>query len=235
MTGGAAPERWECSPDAVEGPGAAAGLVGYAAALGVRLEARPGGRLWADRQDLLPTALRDDLAAHRPAVVAWLAERQHVQVPPQDAPPLDVQRNRPGAGCLSAVADIPPDTVFTLPGVPPEWCRDVTLLASRPAPDTIQPRRWAILAATSARLLRNDGAALHGARWDAVALFGLHPTAPMTHPPGWCLAWLLGEHGEVLDVAADAVGLCRQPDGARLVCRRRAGLPPAGIVPAWEL
>ena len=235
MSGGAAPERWEHSPDAVGGLGAAAGLVGNAAALGVHLEARLGGRLWADRLDLLPTALRASLAAHRPAVVAWLAERQHVQASPQGAAPLDAQRTSLRAGRLSTVADIPPDTVLTFPGVPPEWCRDVALLASRPPPVTIQPRRWAILAATSVRLLRDDGAALHGAKWDAVALFGLHPTAPMTYPPGWCLAWLLGEHGEVLDVAADAVGLRRQPDGARLVCRRRAGLPLPGMVPAWEL
>ena len=118
-----------------------------------------------------------------------------------------------------------------LPGVPPEWCRGVGLLETRPAPDTIKPARWAILAATSARLLRDYGAALHGAKWDAVALFGLHPAAPMMFPPGWVLAWLLEEHGEVLD----AVEMRRQPDGARLVRRRGPGLPPAGIVPAWKL
>lgn len=104
-----------------------------------------------------------------------------------------------------------------------------------PVPDSIMPARWAVLVAICVRLLRDHGAALHGARWDAVALFGLHPIAPTTFPPGWGLAWLLGEHGAVLDVAPDRVGLCRQPDGSRLVCRRRTGLPPAGIVPAWML
>ena len=69
-------------------------------------------------------------------------------------------RTSPRAGGLSAVADAPPDTVPTLPGVPPEWCRGVALLASRPAPDAIHPRRRAILAATSAELLRDHGAVL---------------------------------------------------------------------------
>ncbi len=77
-----------------------------------------------------------------------------------------------------------------LPGVPSDWCDGVARLATMAAPDTITPARWAILATTSAWLPRDHGVGLHGARWDAVALFGLHPTAPMTHPPGWCLARL---------------------------------------------
>ena len=132
------------------------------------------------------------------------------------------------------MADAALDTVPTLPGVPPEWCRGVALLASRPTPDTIQPRRWAILAATPAGLLRDHGAALHGTGWDAVAVFGLqHPPRPC--PTRLDVAWLLGARGEVLDVAPDIVGMRRQPDGARLVCRRRAGLPPSSVVPAWDL
>ena len=108
------------------------------------MEARPGGRLWADRPDLLRTALRDSLAAQRPAVVAWLAEwPTMVDVPP--------------ARACAALAP-------AHPGVPLDWCRGVALLATRTAPPTILPRRWAVLAATSARLLRGHGAALHGAR-----------------------------------------------------------------------
>ena len=125
--------------------------------------------------------------------------------------------------------------VPALPGVPAVWCEGVARLAAMPAPDTITAARWGVLAVTSARLLRGHGAALHGARWDALDLFGLHPTAPMRYPPGWSLAWLLGDQGEVLDIAPDAVGLRRQPDGARLVLLRRLGPPSAGIVPARAL
>jgi len=196
-------------------------LVSEAAALGVRLEARPGGRLWADRPGLLPTALRDSLAAHRPAVVALLAEQ---------AAPLSTPR----AGGSVMASDAPPPAPV-LPDVPLDWCEGVALLAARPAPDTIHPRRWAVLATTSAWLLREHGAALHGARWDTIALFGLHPTAPMTYPPGWGVAWLLGEHGAVLDVAPDAVGMRRAPDGARLAYRRPGALARASLATAWLL
>ena len=122
-----------------------------------------------------------------------------------------------------------------MPGVPRAWCEGVALLAALPAPDTITPARWAVLAATSVRLLRDHGAALHGARWDAVALFGLHRTAPMTHPPGWGLAWLLGDHGEVLDVAPDVIGMRRGPVGARLAVPRTYNAARADTVPAWSI
>ena len=215
MTGRATPERLERSERSlhiVGVPGGAAGLLDQAAALGVRLEARPGGRLWADRPDLLPTALRDSLAAQRPAVLAQLSERL-AKV----------------GGPLAARAGFVP----TLAGVPLDWCEGVALLAIRTAPPTILPRRWAVLAATSARLLQDHGAALHGARWDALDVFGLDTTAPATNPPGWGLAWLLGEHGEVLDVAPDVIGMRWKPDGARLGFYRRQR--PAGVVLAWLL
>jgi len=135
------------------------------------LEARPGGRLWADWPTLLPGEVRAGLALRRAAVLA--------------------------------------------------------LLATLPAPPTIPPRRWAVLAATSARLLRDHGAALHGAGWDALHLFGLDATALATNSPGWGLAWLLGEHGEVLDVAPEAVGMRQGAGGARLAYRA-AGRVGAG-------
>lgn len=71
-----------------------------------------------------------------------------------------------------------------LPGVPPAWREGVALLATLPVPDGIMPRRWAAYTATAARLLHDDGAELHAAGWNALDLFGLHPTAPMTHPAG---------------------------------------------------
>ena len=146
MTGRATPERLERSERSahtVGVPGDAAGLLDQVAALGVRLEARPGGRMWADRPDLLPTALRDSLAAQRPAVLAQLSERL-AKV----------------GGPLAARGGFIP----THSCVPLDWCRGGALLATRTAPPTILPRRWAVLAATSARLLRGHGAALHGAR-----------------------------------------------------------------------
>ena len=222
MTGGNAAERSERSLPTVGGDGAGAGLIARAAAAGVRLEARPGGRLWADRPDLLPPDLRDSLAAHRPGVVALLAE-------PAAASPGPRME-----GC-GRVADAPPPAAASLPGVPLGWCEGVTRLATMPTPDSIAPARWAVLAVTSARLLRDHGAALHGAGWGVLDVFGLHHAAPMTHPPAWGLAWLLGERGEVLDIAPDAAGMRREPRGWRLVCVRRTGGPPPGSVPAWKL
>lgn len=111
----------------------------------------------------------------------------------------------------------------TLPGVPLDWCRGVALPAILPAPPTLHPRRWAALAAISARLLRDRGAALHAAGWDTLDLFGLHAAAPAANPPGWGLAWLLGTAGEVLDVSPAVVGMTREADGARLAyCRTQA-------------
>ncbi len=221
MSGGATAERserWERSPPIVGGPGGAAGLVSQAAALGVRLEARQGGRLWADKPDVLPTALRDSLASCRPAVLRLLIEWQSVQATPPTAMP-DAR--------LPALA---------LPGVPPlDWSRGVARLATRPAPPTIPPRRWAVLAATSARLLRDHGAELHAHGWDVLDVFGLHAVAPADHPSGWSLAWLLGAHGAVLDVSPAVVGMTREPDGARLAYRRTQVLARAGCLPVWDL
>ena len=213
-----------------------AGLLAEARALGVRLEAKPGGRLWASRPDLLPSALRDSLAAHRHAVVALLAERHPVQALMRGAPPPDATADRPRAhGGGDHFADHSENPSTTLPGVPPEWCEGVRLLASRPAPQTIPPRRWAALAAACDSLLRDHGAALHGAGWEALDLFGLDAVAPATNPPGWSLAWLLGERGEVLDVSPGVIGMRLHPDGARLGFYRRQGGRWAGIVPAWGL
>lgn len=219
MTGGNAAER---SPRIVGGPGGAPALVCKAAALGVRLEPRPDGRLWADRPNLLPAALRDSLAAHRPAVVALLAEQ------PMQAPPQQAVR----AGGLGVPT---PPPASPLPGVPPDWCRGVARLATLPAAPMIPPRRWAVLAATSVRVLQDHGAALHAAGWGALDLFGLHPTAPMTHPAGWGLAWLLGEHGAVLDVSPTAVGMTREAGVARLALYKLQAPARAGILPAWNL
>ena len=150
--------------------------------------------------------------AHRDGIAALLTARKR-----QTAP-------------LTARVEFP-----AFPGVPLDWCKGVALLVRLPAPDTIPPARWAVLAATAARLLRDHGAALHGAGWSAVELFGLHANAPATYPPGWGLAWLLGEAGSALDVSPDSVGLCLQPDGARLVYRRSCEMARVGMVPAWQL
>jgi len=103
------------------------------------------------------------------------------------------------------------------------------------APDDIPPPRWATLAGSSARLLRNHGAELHEGGWDVLDLFGLHSVAPLTNPTGWGLAWLLGSTGRVLDVSAEVLGMCRDPGGGRMTFRRRERVERAGTVPAWKL
>ena len=113
------------------------------------------------------------------------------------------------------------------------WCEGVTRLAIRWAQPIIAPAGSAALAATSTRLLRDHGAALHGAGWDALDLFGLHRHAPATNPPGWSLAWLLGATGTVLDVSPMVVGMRRGPDGARVTLWQRGEKARAGIMPAW--
>jgi len=143
---------------------------------------------------------------------------------PPDAVLALVHAHRDGLAALLRAA--------SLPGVPVAWSEGVEALATMACPARIEPRRWGELAHTSARLLRDNGSALHAARWTAVELFGLHPRAPSAYPPGWGLAWLLDATGTVLDANEDVVGMCRQPGGARMGFRKR---PQAGAVPAWEL
>ena len=179
-------------------------------------------------------------AAPASPAAALAAVRAYRRTPPPEPPRAprrkqDATADRPrmhGGG--DHFADYSENPSTTLAGVPPEWCEGVRLLASRPAPQTIPPRRWAALAATSTQMLRDHGAALHAARWDGISLFGLHPTAPATNPPGWGLAWLLGEHGEVLDVSPGVIGMRWGPDGAWLAFRRRAS-GRGGAVLAWLL
>ena len=122
-----------------------------------------------------------------------------------------------------------------IPDVPAAWLKGVARMALLAAPDSIPPLRWATLASTSTRLLWDHGAELHRDGWDVLDLFGLHSVAPMVNPTGWGLAWLLGSTGIVLEVAADVIGLCRQPGEFRMGFRRRADLERAGTVPAWAL
>ena len=197
---------------------AAAGLVSQAAAFGVRLETREAGRLWANKPNLLTAELRNSLAAHRPAVIRLLAERQHIRAGPLVATVLNALLTPP-----------------LLPGVPLHWREGVGLLATVPAPSAVPPRRWAALAASAFRLVRDHGAELHTAGWNALDLFGLHSIAPLANPTGWGLAWLLGAAGEVLDVAPEAVGMRHGPGGARLVFHQRRARERSGIRLAWNV
>ena len=117
--------------------------------------------------------------------------------------------------------------------MPDDWRDGVARLATMASPARIEPRRWAAYVATAARLLHEHGPALHAAGWRTLDLFGLHRCAPAAYPPGWGLAWLLGAHGEVLDVAADAVGMRWHPGGARMAFRRRP--VTAGVVAEWSI
>lgn len=122
-----------------------------------------------------------------------------------------------------------------MPGVPLDWIESVAKMATMPTPEGIAPPRWRAFQATAARLLHDHGAQLHAAGWDALDLFGLYGDAPAANTAGQGLAWLLGEHGDVLDLSRETIGLRRYPDGARLTYRRRSAMSRAGTVPAWRL
>ena len=177
---------------------------------GVRVRLRDDGMVALDAAGPPPPAVLTLARAHRDGIAALLRCQTHEPTPaisPTAAPP----------------------------GVPRTWYEGVALLATRPAPLAIPPARWTVYAATAARLLREQGAALHRAGWDELALFGLHAAAPAANPTGWGLAWLLGEAGEVLDVTPEAVGMRNRPNGARLTLRRQQAAGNAGIVAAWTL
>lgn len=184
-------------------------------------------------------------AVTAPAFDPWAAlqSRREAQPPPKAPDPANPRPlDQVGLAGLAGLGEGHPAPAhlhegdpLPLPGVPPEWCQGVAQLATMPAPPTIPPRRWAMLAANAARLLRDHGAELHAAGWDVLDLFGLHAGAPAEHPPGWGLAWLLGASGEVLDVAPDVIGMRRGPDGARLAYRRRSASRRAGLALAWHL
>ena len=158
-----------------------------------------------------------------------------VRLGPDRAVLLDAAQRPPDA--LLALAREHRDGIRALlhagDGVPADWRAGVAALAIMPAPPAIVAGRWRELARTSARLLDDHGAALHAAGWRTLDVFGLHGVAPATYGPGWGLAWLLGARGDVLDVAADAVGMRWHPGGARMAFRRRP--LTAGAVPAWGL
>lgn len=213
MTAGNASERLERSlPIVGHGAGAAA-LVQQAAVVGVRLEAKDDGRLWADAPTRLPPELRDSLTANRAAVWVFIAAAPHD--PHNFGTPLTTPRAR----------------VVSIPVV---WCEGVAKLEAMGVPSGIALHRWRIFQAGAARLLRDHGAALHAAGWDTLDLFGLHSLAPTTNAAGMGLAWLLGDSSVVLDVGPDVVGMRVAPGGARLAFYRRQGTR-AGTVVAWKL
>lgn len=184
---------------------------------------------WDSTRDSSGTGTLKALAA---LVLARDSGRDKGGTAPLPAVPARPLLSKPDGTCLPPAVPVPAQPY---PGVPLAWCRAVALLATMPAPPTIPPPRWAVLTTTAARLLRDHGAELHAAGWTDVDLFGLHATAPAANPAGWGLAWLLGEVGDVLEVASDAVVMRRGPDGARLTYRRRSAMARAGVVPAWRL
>ena len=176
---------------------------------GVRVRLRGDGMVALDAARPPPPAVLTLARTHRDGIAALLRYQAHEPAP-----------------AISPAA-IPP-------GVPIAWYEGVALLAMRPAPMSIAPARWTVLASTSARLLREHGATLHRAGWGTLDLFGLHRIAPTANPTGWGLAWLLGEAGEVLDVTPEAVGMRNRPNGARLTLRRQR-VEHADVVAAWDL
>ena len=119
--------------------------------------------------------------------------------------------------------------------LPSDWCDGVALLATRPAPSIIPARRWAVLAASAARMVRDHGAELHATGWDALDLFGA-ARCRARRQPGWLGAGMAarrgGERAGCFGRCSDHV--CGAGRGARLVCQRRERAR-AGAVLAWEL
>lgn len=184
---------------------------------------------WDSERDKSGTGTLKALAA---LVLARDSGRDKGRIKPVPVVPASPIITQPdGTGAAPAVLP----SVQLLPGVPLAWGEGLALLATLPAPEGITPPRWRMFQDSAARLLRDRGAALHAVGWDVVSLFGLHQCAPATNPPGWGLAWLLGEIGEVLDVSPDAVGVRCGPNGARLAFRHRCGAARAGAVPAWAI
>lgn len=195
-------------------------------AAGVRVRLRDDGSLNLAAVAPPPPAVLALARAHRDGIAALLAEQAQQAacrgfVPIAPATTLPLTPARTGSPFF--------------PGIPPGWCEGVTRLATTPAPPTIQPWRWAVLAATAARLLRDHGAALHAAAWDTLDVWGLHALAPANHPPGWGLAWLLGAHGAVLEVAPAVVSMTCEAGGARLAYRKQHVPARADCLPAWNL
>lgn len=151
-------------------------------------------------------------------------------VPPAPAPALRQITDAPPPACASVLSRTRNGGGLA---VPAEWLDGMERLATMPSPARIVSERWSAFVGAAERVLLNHGVELHTAGWTALDLFGLDDTAPETNPAGWGLAWLLGSHGGVLDVAADAVGMRREPAGARLAFRRRART--AWAMPAWTL
>ena len=171
-------------------------------------------------------------STQRGTVAAALeAARAYRRPSPAVASPKKRPRVNPPPKLAALLRDGAAET--SLPGVPDKWLAGVNMLATMPSPAGIEPQRWAAYVATAARLLHQHGPALHAAGWRTLDVFGLHGLAAATYCPGWGLAWLLGAHGDVLDVTADAIGMCRHPGGARMAFRRRVSA--AGLVAAWSL
>ena len=189
---------------------AAAALAGLHAA-GVRVRLRNDGTVALDASSPPPAAVVAFAREHRDGIAALLWETDRA--------------TPPGS----------PHAVVILAGIPAAWCEGVALLASMPAPASVDPARWATLGATAVRLLRGSGAELHRAGWDALDLFGLNRYAPATYPLGWGLSWLLGHEGEVLEVTPEVVVVRHSPSGGRLAFRHSGAAARAGAAPAWAL
>ena len=103
----------------------AADLLMAAAAAGVRLEARSGGRLWCSNPPRLTPELRDGLAAHRPAVLALLSGK----VAGDALPPTPAQPAEPGDG-------------ETPRQIPPSWADPFIIPAKGWSCSCCRGRRW---------------------------------------------------------------------------------------------
>lgn len=139
----------------------------------------------------------------------------------------------PNPAAVPAVRSLVRPVLAPFPGVPAPWCDGVTRLAARAPPDGIKPARWAALASASVYLVRQHGAALHAAGWDALDLFGLHPFVPAAWPDCMGLAWLLD--GRALASVTPEAALIIAHGGHRLRARRMGTQARRLAALAWDL
>ena len=136
-------------------------------------------------------------------------------------------------GGAASGPDLAESPSMHLPGVPQSWRDGVSLLAALPAPDGITPARWAVLAATCARLLRDHGAELNRGGWDTLDVFGLHRLVPLRRRDCMRLAWLLD--GRVIGlITPETVAVFAAGDHT-LRAWRMGQQARREAVPAWAL
>ena len=157
----------------------------------------------------LPEALRASLRQHKPALVAFLAER-------------------------AANADDPAPAVLPLAGIPDDVARGIEVLAVAAAPEGIPARAWPVIVADTMALVSNGQVAQAFALgWTAADLFGCDQRAPWHRLDRAGLMLLVG--GRQIPEITAAHAALRHRDGSVLRFRRHPKPHEPPVVMLWHL